>query len=262
MISRNVFSSFFRVSFAFILFLDYSSILSKCDSEVASLGLTKFLPVPDKYGVRSVVPNCAFNFTQQETHHSKSKKGGGGHSGESWCLHDYDYPKKEIENALFYHFHAVAQMYKDVLVDTSLSVNGISSLTNELYLCPAKVDYVQPLRALNSNGEWRIIVNQIQAKDGTLLTQSVRFERCLNGGGQPCPKIPACYDTECVQKFTYHRLLIFNPFEYYLPFAMETFRFPVSCDCYTATYHSIQEAYTFTKKGGEKKPTYKPDETY
>jgi hypothetical protein len=39
---------------------------------------------------------------------SKSKK----ISGDSWCLHDYDYPKKEIENALFYHFHAVAQMYK------------------------------------------------------------------------------------------------------------------------------------------------------
>ena len=71
--------------------------------------------------------------------------------------------------------------------------------------------------------------------------------------------IAACYETECVQKFTFHRLLIFNPYEYYLPFAMETFRFPASCDCYTATYHSIQEHYTFTKKGGNYKPKYKDD---
>lgn len=31
---------------------------------------------------------------------------------ETWCLFDYEYPKREIESALYYHFHAVAQMYK------------------------------------------------------------------------------------------------------------------------------------------------------
>ena len=41
-------------------------------------------------------------------------------------------------------------------------MNGISSLTKENYLCPTEVDYVQPLRALNSHGEWRIIVNQVR----------------------------------------------------------------------------------------------------
>jgi hypothetical protein len=28
-----------------------------------------------------------------------------------------------------------------------------------------------------------------------------------------------------VQKYTYHRLLVFNPYEYYLPFGIETFRY-------------------------------------
>ena len=64
------------------------------------------------------------------------------------------------KNDLHFNFF----QFQDVLVDTSLSVNGISSLTNERYLCHTEVDYVQPLRALNTNGEWRIIVNQENKK--------------------------------------------------------------------------------------------------
>jgi hypothetical protein len=38
---------------------------STCDPDVSSLGLSKYLPVPDKYGSQNVVPNCAFNFTSK-----------------------------------------------------------------------------------------------------------------------------------------------------------------------------------------------------
>ena len=43
-----------------------------------------------------------------------------------------------------------------------------------------------------------------------------------------------CLWTKCVQKFSYHRLLVYNPTDYYLPFKIESFKIPSSCDCYTA----------------------------
>jgi hypothetical protein len=49
-------------------------------------------------------------------------------------------------------------------------VSGISSLTKEQYLCPTDVDYVQPLRALNSDGEWRLIVNQVTIRQNFTST--------------------------------------------------------------------------------------------
>ena len=48
-----------------------------------------------------------------------------------------------------------------------------------------------------------------------------------------------CVWTKCVQKHTYHRLLVYNPSDYYLPFKIESFKIPSSCDCYTAQSHEL-----------------------
>ena len=52
---------------------------------------------------------------------------------------------------------------------------------------------VRPLRALNTAGEWRIVVNGVTAEnkagDRFYLTQSARVERC-KGHGNSCPVVP------------------------------------------------------------------------
>ena len=73
----------------------------------------------------------------------------------------------------------------------------------ESYLCPSVTGYLMPLRAVNTAGKWRVVVNGVKAHYET-LTQTVRLEECSEPG-QPCPLVPACYSTQCLQKSIYHR---------------------------------------------------------
>ena len=138
-------------------------------------------------------------------------------------------------------------------------------------MCPFQV--IRPRRAKNTNGEWRIIVNDVTAQNRAgerfYLTQTARIERCSESGN-PCPIIPGkaivtgtissmlfekysyqsvkikhdvissflniCetedeYPSLCIQKYNVHRMMVFDPFQYYLPFAVETFILPSSCNC-------------------------------
>ena len=58
-------------------------------------------------------------------------------------------------------------------------------------MCPFQV--IRPRRAKNTNGEWRIIVNDVTAQNRAgerfYLTQTARIERCSESGN-PCPIIP------------------------------------------------------------------------
>ena len=130
-------------------------------------------------------------------------------------------------------------------------MDRISAAREETYLCDTSVKYVKPVRAINSKGDWRIVLNHLKAKD-EFISQSVRMELCQNPG-QKCPKVPSecftpayvskiycifflipgCVWTKCVQKHTYHRLLVYNPTDYYLPFSIESFKIPSSCDCFS-----------------------------
>ena len=62
---------------------------------------------------------------------------------------------------------------QDVLASTENSVDGLIHLEDEQYLCPTESGYVQPLRALNAYGKWRIIVNHVKAHYET-LSQTAR----------------------------------------------------------------------------------------
>ena len=125
---------------------------------------------------------------------------------KSWCLEDSEYPAYEISQAIEYNYAGVAALYKDVLANTENSVDRLLELGQETYLCPSVTAYVTPLRAVNSAGKWRIIVNGVSAHYET-LTQTARVEECSTAG-EACPLVPDCYITSCNQKSIYHRLVI------------------------------------------------------
>ena len=90
-----------------------------------------------------------------------------------------------------------------MLANTDNSVDRLVELSQETYLCPSLTGYVTPLRAVNTAGKWRIVVNGVKAHYET-LTQTARLEECT-GPGEACPLVPACYNTQCIQKNIYHR---------------------------------------------------------
>ena len=102
-------------------------------------------------------------------------------------------------------------------------------------------------RAINKNGEWRWIVNNIDAHYET-LTQTARIEECSTPGDS-CPLVPDCYETKCLQKSNYHRFLVYDRYDRYLPFAIESFKLPSSCACYNGAYNApYVEPYKSVKK--------------
>ena len=209
-------------------------------------------------------------------------------------------------------------------IEPRTSVAGVSTIRDETYLCSSSVQYVKPVRAINSRGQWRIVLNHLKVKDD-FISQPVRIELC-HEPGQKCPKVPGefpiilskpseaegraelrnranlaslrflnppcvccksklrkfqnlnrhlntchicwffhsielwiwtfsrfewkchnsilhlseCIWTKCVQKHTYQRLVVFNPDDYYLPFAVESFKIPSSCDCYATQSKELQ----------------------
>ncbi|XP_068216683.1 neurotrophin 1-like [Palaemon carinicauda] len=153
---------------------------------------------------------------------------------KSWCLEDADYPTSEIKQAATFHRNGVLALYQDVDVTTGNSVDRPGTLEEETYLCPSDTKYVKPLRAVNVRGIWRIIVNNVDIFFKSIV-QSVRIEECLTSG-DACPLVPTCYDTQCLQKSIYHRFLVYDPFDYYFPFAVETFKLPASCACVIGSY--------------------------
>ena len=169
----------------------------------------------------------------QPEHEYKEPKCAEGNT-KTWCLEDEEYPKYEIQKAIEYHYEAVRQIYKDVLTNTDNSVDRLKELVEETYLCPSEAAYIQPLRAVSTEGKWRIIVNGVTAHYED-LTQTVRVEECTTAGSA-CPLIPECYETKCLQKSIYHRFLVFNPYDHYLPFAIESFKLPSACACYNGAY--------------------------
>merc|ERR1711990_1401580 len=146
---------------------------------------------------------------------------------KTWCLEDPEYPTYEIEHALQYH-------YEGVQANTENSVDRLKEIVQETYLCPSVTAYIMPLRAVNTDGKWRVVVNGVKAHYET-LTQTARIEECTTAG-EACPLVPACYETKCLQKSIYHRFLVYDPYDQYFPFAIETFKLPSACACYNGAY--------------------------
>jgi len=154
---------------------------------------------------------------------------------KAWCLEDNEYPTYELKAAIEYHYTKFRNLYADVAdLNTELSVERPTTLEEETYLCPSDTAYVRPLRAINTEGKWRVIINNIEAHYET-LTQTTRIEECLTSG-EACPLVPACYETKCLQKSIYHRFVVYDAYDQYFPFAVETFQLPASCACLVGAY--------------------------
>ncbi|CAL4068981.1 unnamed protein product [Meganyctiphanes norvegica] len=154
---------------------------------------------------------------------------------KTWCLEDEEYPTYEVKAAVDAHFKKVWSLYADVAdLNTELSVERPNTLEEETYLCPSETSYVKPLRAINTEGKWRVIINNIEAHYKT-LTQTTRIEECLTSG-DACPLVPECYETKCLQKSIYHRFLVYDAYDQYFPFVVETFKLPASCACLLGAY--------------------------
>ena len=86
-----------------------------------------------------------------------------------------------------------------MLANTDNSVDGLVELSQETYLCPSTAAYITPLRAVNTAGKWRIVVNGVKAHYET-LTQTARVEQVeqilntmnvvLNIGTMNCHQFP------------------------------------------------------------------------
>jgi hypothetical protein len=152
-----------------------------------------------------------------------------------WCLDDADYPLYDVQKALNQHYQEVLALYKDLKAITPNSVDGLKDLFEETYLCPSSTAYVQPMRAVNVDGKWRVIVNKVESYNYQ-FTQTARIEECDIAIGSSCPLVPTCYDSKCVQKNIFHRFLVFDPYDYYFPFAIENFQLPASCGCVVGAY--------------------------
>nr|XP_045615596.1 uncharacterized protein LOC123768851 [Procambarus clarkii] len=151
------------------------------------------------------------------------------------CLEDEEYPEYEVKNAIENHLDKFNSLYADVAeLDTKVSVERPNTLYEETYLCPSETSYIRPLRAQNTDGNWRVIVNGISVHYKT-YTQTARIEECLTAG-KDCPLVPQCYESKCLQKSIYHRFLVYVPYDQYFPFAIETFKLPASCACLLGAY--------------------------
>ncbi|XP_068216680.1 neurotrophin 1-like [Palaemon carinicauda] len=154
---------------------------------------------------------------------------------KSWCLEDPEYPVYEVKQAVQHFHHIFTGLYADVGdLDTALSVEKLLTLEEETYLCSSETSYVRPLRMQNIFGKWRVIVNNIKVNYKT-YTQTTRIEECL-GPGEACPFVPFCYESRCLQKNIYHRFLVYDPYDQYFPFAIDTFKLPSSCACMLGEY--------------------------
>lgn len=182
-----------------------------------------YKPGPPQYGAPPryeyvEIPHCAKNTTK------------------SWCLEDSEYPRHEVQQALDEHYQAVLAFYKDKLASTENSVDGLDKLNDEIYLCPSSTGYIRPLRAINIDGKWRTIINNVESY-GIKYTQTARIEECDVVVGTTCPLVDSCYNSKCIQKNMFHRFLVFNPYDENFPFAIEKFKLPGSCGCVVGAFH-------------------------
>ena len=62
-----------------------------------------------------------------------------------------------------------------MLANTDNSVDRLKEIIQETYLCPSVTAYIQPRRAVNTHGKWRIVVNGVNAHYET-LTQTASID--------------------------------------------------------------------------------------
>ncbi|KAI9553315.1 hypothetical protein GHT06_021213 [Daphnia sinensis] len=168
-------------------------------------------PAYPKYCDPKAAPKCAENST--------------GH----WCLTDEEYPVYEVKYAIDYD-PLVLKKYADVADQSAkdLQFDEGNWVGGEGFICPSDVAYSRPLRAKNTAGEWRVIVQDIA---WPTYTQTQRTETCLFPEAA-CRTLAPCHFSKCLQKHTVHRMLSFDPCDAHKGIFIDTYKLPSACSCH------------------------------
>ncbi|XP_015917513.2 nuclear pore complex protein DDB_G0274915 [Parasteatoda tepidariorum] len=176
------------------------------------------------------------------------------HNNLTYCLQDPEYPKDKIKEAIEQNRHPLDHFLVDIsassnVVDDSLNKvfensvplqstavsysfegKAIAPTPNEISNssgCTSNIYYAKPLRAINTAGQWKIIVNVEFEETGANYTQTVRIEECNYSYG-----FVATCGTEtisaCLQQYKLYRLLAWEP---HRGFYIDAFLLPISCFC-------------------------------
>ncbi|EFX85727.1 hypothetical protein DAPPUDRAFT_98286 [Daphnia pulex] len=167
----------------------------------------------------------------------------------TFCVKDPEYPGKEVKYAIDYD-PLVLKKYAEITDQSADNlVDGLTSLSEkhfdyseyqgktfekgnwvggEGYICPSDVVYARPLRAVNVDGEWRVIVQDI-AWPG--YTQTHRVEKCLFPGAA-CRTLAPCFGSKCLQKYVYQRMLSFDPCDPQKGIFIDIYKLPSACSCH------------------------------
>ncbi|OQR73070.1 hypothetical protein BIW11_03652 [Tropilaelaps mercedesae] len=226
------------------------AILPGGNFHTAQRSHSKSSPAPDaKYQQQSYQkPHCALA--------SDAKLGNA-----TFCTVDEQYPRESVVNSAFLdpltarrlvphiqdELHVFAES-KDALAIDFTAQKGSTTNSHDIAhenntqssseetktrpelreACSAEVAMVRPLRAQNTRGEWKVIVNVDTPRNGQKYTQAVRVETCRNAL-RSCSYVPeSLQKSVCSQKLTTYRLAAWSDEE---GLHMDTFRFPVACLC-------------------------------
>ncbi|XP_035705465.1 LIM domain-containing protein A isoform X2 [Folsomia candida] len=134
------------------------------------------------------------------------------------------------------------------------------------YICPSDIYYGRPKRAMNTYGQWKVIVNVdhvpklhyghghgIHKKRSAYFpthkdyeipqksyTQTLRMEQCIYPNA-PCSYIDPHFHSKCIQKHNFIRLVAWTEHE---GLHVDTFKMPIACSC-----HIPQPIHFFQQSG-------------
>ncbi|KAK7077107.1 Neurotrophin 1 Source FlyBase [Halocaridina rubra] len=216
----------------------------------ATLGLTAAVPEAEP----GPDPRLGYVLTykQQANCNSSNPPSCANNSTLNYCLDDNEYPLNEIK-AYIHADPIFAKKYADRrfqsandLVEniakpqeqnfnyafykgrsTGQSPYDVTHWAGpEGYICPSEVLYSMPKRIQNQEGKWHVILNEV-----FLNTQTVRLETCLHPEAA-CRALAPCYGSACSQKYTYHRLLSWDPCIPQKGIFVDIYRLPSGCSCH------------------------------
>ncbi|GAV00287.1 hypothetical protein RvY_11160-2 [Ramazzottius varieornatus] len=174
----------------------------------------------------------------------------------TFCLDDARYPSDDIQREISTNYGVFYKMYAEVSNQTTSSlVDGVAvdeeatydyafyygdkmnlptksaarnspayknyAYKNDYfkdggYICPAFINYGSIYQAMNARGEWQYIVNLKP------WTQTVRLEQCFYPHA-PCSYMSTSFETRCVQKYSFQRLIAFEPqgYAFFFPLTLK-----------------------------------------
>ncbi|XP_054166621.1 putative uncharacterized protein DDB_G0282133 [Oppia nitens] len=181
-------------------------------------------------------------------------------SDHSFCFYDHNYPEKQIRSSIDRQMDILTQilpesaetfdlvdgipkevdenfiysdednnLQNDDNSDQSLSSTDNLQQTTAGYICPSYVSYIQPMRALNNDGFWRVILNLNDSYRGIDIKQHIRIEECMYESSECHTSVNNYYKSSCIQKYSNERLLVWTADR---GIHLDVFRLPIACSCH------------------------------